>query len=162
MEAAVVVTSTLDSRRRLATWAGLAAGLLVGVLVDFVLPSRFPPAQTGTLATLALLLALLLGYMVWAGTLVMSSWAKVWRRAIPEGTTLFTTLLGWWNREPAFLAACLVGALGGWVSARRTLVEVADEYRARGRQAATELARLQGRAQGESIWDTDASPGVPL
>ena len=84
MEAAAVVAGKLDSRRRLASWAGLGAGLLVGVVVAFVLPYRFPPAQTGTLATLALPLALLLGYMVWAGTLVMSSWAKVWRRVTPE------------------------------------------------------------------------------
>jgi hypothetical protein len=145
MEAAEVVAGKLDSRRRLASQAGLGAGLLVGVLVAFVLPYRFPPAQTSTLAMLALPLALLLGYMVWAGTLVMSIWGKVWRRAIPQGATLSTTLRGWWNRELAFLVACIVGALGGWVRARRTLVEVADEYRARGRQAAKDLARLQGR-----------------
>jgi hypothetical protein len=36
------------------------------------------------------------------------------------------------------------------VSARRTLVEVADEYRARGRQAAKDLARLQGRTSIEA------------
>jgi hypothetical protein len=154
VEAAEVVASTLEARRRLAVWLGIWAGVLVGAVVAFILPYRYPAEYTGTLPTPALPLALLVGYTIWAGTLVMSIWARVWRRAFPEGTMIIATFKGWADLiNLAFPLACIVGALGGWVRARRALLEAQYEYEAKSAQAARTLADLRRRPFIEAqVW----------